>query len=60
MPYPNDEVVIDHAVDVEAVGVGEVPLVAVPRRGEEHHHRSLGNGLAVVLDVAGDVAGLHR
>ena len=54
------EVVIDRPRDVEAVGIGEVALVVVPRRGEQHHHVAGGDRLAVVLDVLRDVPGLHR
>ena len=48
------------AVDVEAVAVVELRVVAVGRADEQHHDAALGHRLAVVLDVAGDVAGLHR
>src|SRR5438128_1584887 len=54
------QVVADLAVDVEAVAVGELAIVAVGRAVEHDHDAALGNRLAVVLDVAGDVAGLHR
>jgi hypothetical protein len=33
------EVVIDGAVDVEAVGIGENVLLAVPRPVQQEHHR---------------------
>ena len=49
---PEREVVVDLAVDVEAVGVGELALVAVGRAVEQQHRAALGHGLAVVLDVA--------
>ena len=49
------------AVDVENVAVGrELAVVAVGRADEHHHHAALGHRLAVVLDVAGDVAGHVR
>ena len=54
------EVVVDLPLDVEAVGVGEVALVAVARRGEQHHHVAGLDLLPVVLDVLRDVPGLHR
>jgi hypothetical protein len=54
------EVMVDGAADVEAVAVGEVAVVAVGGGGEQQHHAALGHRLAVVLDVLGDVPGLHR
>jgi hypothetical protein len=52
------QVVAGLAVDVEAITVGEVALVAVGRAIEQHHDAALGDHLAVVLDVLGHVAGL--
>ena len=57
-PVAEAQVVTDLAVDVEAVAVGEPPVVAVRRPVEQHHDAALGNDLAVVLDVARDVARL--
>ena len=54
------QVVVDRAVDVEAVAVGEVPVVAVRRAVEQQHDAAFGHGLAVVLDVARDGTRLHR
>ena len=48
------------ALDVEPVGIGEVPLVAVAGGGEQHHHVAGRDLLPVVLDVLLDVARLHR
>lgn len=45
------EVVIDGAVDVEPVGIAELPLVAVPRPVQQDHRAALGNDPAVVFDV---------
>ena len=57
---PERQVVVDVALDVEAVGIGEVTLVAVARRGEQHHHVARRDLLPVVLDVFLDPARLHR
>ena len=54
------QVVIDVPVDVEAVAVGEVAVVAVPGTVHQHHDLARAHGLAVVLDVALHGAGLHR
>ena len=54
------QVMADLAADVEAVRIVELPLVPVGRAVEQHHDAALGNGLAVVLDVPRDVAGLDR
>ena len=54
------QVVVDLAVDVEAVRVGESSLVAVRRGGQEEHRAALRDHRAVVLDVGGHVPGLDR
>ncbi len=48
------------AMDVEAVRIGKVRLVAVGRGVEQEHVRALGHGLPVKLGVLGDVATLYR
>jgi hypothetical protein len=53
------QVVVDRAVDVEAVAVGEVAVVAVGRRVEQEHGAARRHLLAVPLHVFGDVPGLH-
>src|SRR5580765_2910922 len=53
---PEREVLVDLAVDVEAIGILEVALVAVRGADEEHHHAALGDGLAVYLDLRRHVA----
>ena len=54
------QVMVDLAVDVEPVGVGEPPLVPVARGGQQEDGAPGGHHLAVVLDVLGHVPGLHR
>ena len=52
------EVVPDPAVDVEAVGLVELALVAVRRGVQQQHDAVLGDSPAVVLDVGRQDAGL--
>ncbi len=54
------DVVVDAAVDVEAIGIGELALVAIGGAGEQQHLRAGGHDLAVQLDVAGRPSALHR
>jgi hypothetical protein len=53
------QVVVDRAVDVEAVAVGELALVAVARGVEQQHDAALGDDLPVMFHVLVDVARLH-
>ena len=54
-------VVVEAAVDVEAVGVGVLALVAPGRPGEQQHLREpAGIGGAVELDVGVRPSALHR
>ena len=48
---PERDVVVDRAVDVEAVGVRVLAFVAPGRTGEQQHLRVRGHDLAVQLDV---------
>ncbi len=54
------DVVVERAVDVEAVGVGVLALVAPGRAGEQQHLRVGRDDLAVQLDRLGGPAALHR
>ena len=60
MPYPNATWWSIGAVDVEAVGVGVLALVAAGRAGEQQDLRVRGHDLAVELDVARRPPALHR
>ena len=53
---PEAERVRDVALDVEAVGIGILALVAIRRRDQEQDAGALGYALAVPLDVARDDA----
>jgi hypothetical protein len=52
------EVVVDLAVNVESVAVGELPLVPICRTRQQGDGSALRDDLAVDLYVPGDVAGL--
>ena len=54
------EVMIDLAVDVEAVGIGEFALVAIRRAVEQQHGAARRNDLPVELHVFDDITRLDR
>ena len=51
-PEPEGEVPADLPAHVEAVALGEVPLVPVGRAVQQDHDAALGDLLTVVLHVA--------
>src|ERR1035441_6254974 len=54
------EVLCGITVDIEAIAVGELSLVAIGRAVEEHHHVPLMHDPSVVLDVAVHRPSLYR
>jgi hypothetical protein len=58
-PVAEAQVVVDPAVDVEGVGIREVPLVAVRGTVQQQHDAPFRHRLAVVLGIPGDCARLH-
>ena len=59
-PETERQVLAEVAADVEPVGIGVSPLIAVGRSDEEEHRTPGRHGHPVVVDVAGDVAGEMR